>query len=216
MPGPLKTLTESLKHEGCALDNLLNRGKRDSRVNLRDPAYAKIEPLLGWISLMHASTDLGLGSVLLDVAHFYDWPRVRRRVAEDGWPVAWQSELAPEEFHGIADLVILCKYCHTLFDMKLLPEGIVQAAREQMWAMPSAKPALIHFIKTSLSNHRHQPVPFNVSQAALWLNEHHGICEPFVVYAQPRKRRMSYIVYPETGMVTTRFGGDAPRAEIML
>jgi hypothetical protein len=216
MSRPLRTLTDSLKHEGCALDILLNRLKPNSRIDLRDPAFAKVEQLVRWISRMHAPADLGLESVLLDVAHFHDWPDVRKRISDDGWPVDWQYDVATEEFHRITDLVILCKYCHTLFDAKLIPKQIVHAAQLQMWAMPAAKPALMHFITTSLSHHSgHKPVPADVGLAVILLKEHHDVREQFVVNVRPQNLGMSYIVYPATGIVASRFTGDKPEAKVL-
>jgi hypothetical protein len=190
----------------------LNSVKPNSRIDVRDRVFAKVRPLLEWLSRIHAPAELGLGSVLLDVAHFYDWPDVCRRVAEEGWPSDWQYEIASEEFHRISEVVILCKYCHALFDEMLIPKEIVQAAREQMWTMPVTKPGLRRFIDNSLSHHStHRPLPFNVSQAALWLYELHGVHEPFIVQVEPRRRGMSYIVDPKTGRVASRFAGDKPK-----
>lgn len=209
MSGPLKSLMDSLKGEGCALNSLLNTVEPDARMALHDPGFANAEQLLRWLSRIHAPASLGLGSVLLDVAHFQDWPGVRKRVADEGWPISMQYDMATEDFHRITDLVILCKYCHTLFDEKLISKYIVQAAQRHMWAMPAAEPALRKFIATSLSHHSgHQPDSTNVVLAVSLLYEHHGVREPFVVSARPRSRGMNYIVFPEHQRIACRFTGD--------
>ena len=132
MEGPLKTLADSLKREGCALNNLLDAVEPGTLLHRSDPEFADVEPRLRWISTKYPPAELNLDSVLLDVAHFQDWPEVRRRVADEGWPIDMQYEMAAEEFHRITDLVILCKSCHTLFDAKLIPKSIVQAAQRHM------------------------------------------------------------------------------------
>jgi hypothetical protein len=105
--------------------------------------------------------------------------------------------------------VILCKYCHTLFDAKLIPKEIIQAAQQQMWAMPATKDALVRFITTSLSHYSgHQPDEANVGLAAVLLKEHHHVRKSFVVNVRPRSRGMSYIVDPNTGKVAFRSAGD--------
>lgn len=210
LSGPLRRLRDRLKLGGCAVASLAAVSRVDEFLAEDDPAF----DVMTWLWRMHPPVELqpALGSVLLDVAHLQDRPRVRDRVREEGWPLLWQPDQADEEFHWITGWVILCKTCHSLYDSKprLVSERIVCAAQRQMWTTPIAGAALKSFVEASLGHRSgHKPDGINVALVVDLLHRYHGARKPFVVNPRPRKLRgMSYVVDPEHQMVRLRFAGN--------
>ncbi|MGV9271646.1 HNH endonuclease [Kitasatospora sp. NPDC003701] len=181
LPGPLEAALDLLAAEGCALSHL-DLTSSELIAELGDLATPAVVETLALLHEQHqtlARAPKVAAPWLLEQAHISPWPAKRNGQATEAE--------ARRAFHHWMNLVLLCRFCHVLFDKPLLiPRVLVERARIEVLRTRTGHDALRLFIARSLAYRGNQPdaaMPFHtdVEHAHFELATLHGHGDPITV-----------------------------------
>ncbi|MFJ8248701.1 HNH endonuclease [Streptomyces sp. NPDC094466] len=210
LPGPLGAALNLLAAEGCALSHL-DLTSSELKAELGDLANPEVVETLAYLHELHqalARAPKAAAPWLLEQAHISPWPAKRSGQATEAEAV--------RAFHHWTNLVLLCRFCHVLFDKPLLiPRVLVERARTEVLRTRTGHDALRLFIARSLAyrgNQSDAAVPFrtDVEHAHFELATLHGHGD-LIMVAPFRKadRKFQSTADPVSGLIRMGpYGGD--------